>query len=178
MGDPGLGNRLPGDHGHFMYGVAVDSKGTGYWADLSGGNIGEMDARTGEPKLYPVPSPNAGPRRIHMNEKDELWFGENYAFKIGMFDTKTKAFKEWDDPTPWNAVYDAVNDKTGYTWAAGWTTGLVSRLNPKTSEIVQYLLPGFNAEIRRVSVDNSVDRPIFWAGENAEPRVVKVEVLE
>jgi streptogramin lyase len=95
-----------------------------------------------------------------------------------MFDTKTKTFKEWDDPTPWNAVYDAVNDKTGYTWAAGWTTGLVSRLNPKTSEIVQYLLPGFNAEIRRVSVDNSVDRPIFWAGENAEPRVVKVEVLE
>ena len=178
MGDPGLGNRLPGDHGHFMYGVAVDSKGTGYWADLAGGNIGEMDAKTGEPKLYPVPSPNAGPRRIHMNEKDELWFGENYAFKIGMFDTKTKTFKEWDDPTPWDAVYDAVNDKTGYTWAAGWTTGLVSRLNPKTNEIVQYLLPGFNAEIRRVSVDNSVDRPIFWAGENAEPRVVKVEVLE
>ena len=35
--------------------------------------------------------------------------------------------------------------------------------------IVQYLLPGFNAEIRRVSVDNSVDRPMFGAGENAEP---------
>ena len=66
-----------------------------------------------------------------MNEKDELWFGENYAFKIGMFDTKTKQFKEWDDPTPWNAVYDAVSDKTGYVWAAGWTTGLVSRLNPR-----------------------------------------------
>jgi len=178
MPDPGLGNRLPGDHGHFMYGVAVDSKGTGYWADLSGGNIGEMDPKTGESKLYPVPSSNAGPRRIHMNEKDELWFGENFAFKIGMFDTKSKQFKEWDDPTPWNAVYDAVSDKTGYVWAAGWTTGLVSRLNPKTSEIVQYLLPGFNAEIRRVSVDNSVDHPIFWAGENAEPRVVKVEVLE
>ena len=178
MADPGLGNRLPGDHGHFMYGVAVDSKGNGYWADLSGGNIGEMDAKTGEPKLYPVPTPNAGPRRIHMNEKDELWFGENYAFKIGMFDTKNKQFKEWDDPTPWNAVYDAVRDKSGYVWAAGWTTGLVSRLNPDTGMIVQYLLPGFNAEIRRVSVDNSVDRPIFWAGENAEPRVVKVEVLE
>lgn len=178
MPDPGLGNRLPGDHGHFMYGVAVDSNGNGYWADLSGGNIGEMDVKTGEPKLYPVPTPNAGPRRIHMNEKDELWFGENYAFKIGMFDTKTKQFKEWDDPTPWNAVYDAVSDKTGYVWAAGWTTGLVSRLNPQTGVIVQYLLPGFSAEIRRVSVDNSGERPIFWAGENAEPRVVKVEVLE
>jgi virginiamycin B lyase len=178
MPDPGLGNRLPGDHGHFMYGVAVDSKGTGYWADLSGGNIGEMDPKTGETKLYPVPTPNAGPRRMHMNEKDELWIGENYAFKIGMFDTKTKQFKEWDDPTPWNAVYDAVSDKTGYVWAAGWTTGLVSRLNPKTGEIIQYLLPAFNAEIRRVSVDNSGDRPIFWAGENAEPKVVKVEILD
>ena len=176
--DPGLGNRLPGDHGHFMYGVAVDSKGTGFWADLAGGNIGEMDPKTGDVKLYPVPSHNAGPRRINMNEKDELWFGENYAFKIGMFDTKTKQFKEWDDPTPWDAVYDAVRDKTGYVWAAGWTTGLVSRLNPTTGMIVQYLLPGFDAEIRRVSVDNSVDRPIFWAGENAEPRVVKVEVLD
>ena len=71
-----------------------------------------------------------------------------------------------------------ASDKTGYVWAAGWTTALVSRLNPKTGELIQYLLPGINTEIRRVSVDDSVARPIFWAGENAEPRVVKVEVLD
>src|SRR5579862_1948800 len=123
--DFGLGNREAGDHGHFMYGVAVDSRGTGYWADLAGGNIGEMDPKTGNVVLYRTPTPNAGPRRIHMNTQDELWFGENFGFKIGMFDTKTKQFKEWADPTPWDAPYDAVGDKTGIVWAAGWTTGLV-----------------------------------------------------
>jgi streptogramin lyase len=176
--DPGLGGRGPGDHGHFMYGVAVSSKGLGYWADLSGGNIGEMDPKTGKVALYPTPTPNAGPRRIHMDSDDQLWFGENYAFKIGMFDTRTKHFKEWDIPTPWDAPYDAVHDKAGYVWAAGWTTQLVTRLDPRTGEIAQYLLPGLDAEIRRVSVDDSTTPSTFWAGENREQRVVKVEPLQ
>jgi streptogramin lyase len=176
--DPGLGGRAPGDHGHFMYGVDVDSKGAGYWADLSGGNIGKMDGVTGKVTLYAAPTPNSGPRRIHMDSDDQLWYGANYALKIGMFDTKTLQFREWEDPTPWDAPYDAVRDKAGYVWAAGWTTGFVTRLNPMNGEIVQYLLPGFNSEIRRVSVDNKPAHPVFWAGENAEPRIVKVEPLD
>lgn len=30
-----------------------------------------------------------------MDRQDRLWFGENRADKVGMFDTKTRAFQEW-----------------------------------------------------------------------------------
>ena len=161
-----------------MYGVAVDSKGVGYWADLAGGNVGEMDPRTGKTTLYPTPTLNSGVRRLHMDPEDRLWFGENYAFKIGMFDTKTKQFKEWDDPTPWDSPYDVVRDKAGFVWTGGWTTDLATRLDPNTGEIAQYLLPTFDVNIRRVEVDNFTNPPSFLIGENHRAKIALVQPLE
>lgn len=176
--DAGSGGRGPQPHGHFMYGVAVDSKGNGYWADLAGGNVGEMDPKTGKTTLYPTPTVNSGVRRMHMDPEDRLWFGENYAFKIGMFDTRTKQFKEWDDPTPWDSPYDAVHDRAGFVWTGGWTTDLATRLNPNTGEITQYLLPTFDVNIRRVEVDNLTDPPSFLIGENHQAKIALVQPLE
>jgi streptogramin lyase len=115
---------------------------------------------------------------MHIDSEDKLWFGENYALKIGLFDTRTKQFKEWDDSTPWDAPYDAVRDKDGYVWTGGMTTDLVTRLNPNTSEITQYLLPSGGANIRRVEVDNSTTLPTFWVGENHRAKIAKIEPLE
>jgi virginiamycin B lyase len=176
--DEGVGGRGKDPHGHFMYGIGVDSRGVGYWADMSGGNIGEMDPKAGKVDLHPIPTPNSGPRRMHINSDGELWFGENYALKIGMFDIKTGRFKEWDDPTPWDAPYDVVRDKGGYVWTGGMTTDLVTRMNPKTAEITQYLLPSAGANIRRVEVDNSTNPPSFLVGENHAAKIAIVQPLD
>ncbi|MGH9679307.1 MAG: hypothetical protein ACRD4Y_05105, partial [Candidatus Acidiferrales bacterium] len=101
-------------HGHFIYGINADSKGMGYFADMAGGNIGVIDPETGKTSLYPTPSFNSGPRRMHVDSQDRLWFAENFALKVGLFDPKTKQFKEWADPTLWDAPYDAVEDREGY----------------------------------------------------------------
>jgi streptogramin lyase len=176
--DMGIGGRGKEPQGHFMYGVGVDSRGAGYWADMAGGNIAVIDSKTGKVALYPTPTVNSGPRRLHIDSEDRLWFGENYALKIGLFDIRTKQFKEWDDPTPWDAPYDAVCDKAGYVWTGGMTTDLVTRLNPKTGEITQYLLPSPGVNIRRVEVDDSTTPPTFWVGENHQAKIAKVEPLE
>jgi virginiamycin B lyase len=174
----GSGARGPKPRGHSMYGIAVDSKGTPYWADIAGGNLGELDPETGKTTLYPPPTVNSGIRRMHIDWEDKVWFGESYGDKIGMFDTKTKQFKEWDDPAPWDAPYDAVRDKSDHVWTGSWSTDLASRLDPKTGELVQYLLPTFDTNIRRVEVINTTNPPSFLIGENHQAKIAIVQPLE
>jgi hypothetical protein len=56
-------------------------------------------------------------------------------------------------------------------------TDQVARLNTKTDEIVEYLLPR-NTNIRRVFVVDSGPRPVLWVGNNHGRAIVKVEPLD
>ena len=176
-----IGVGMKGDRSevrHLVYGIGVDSSGVGYLADRPGSNIGEIDPQSGKIVMYPTPSPNSGPRRLHVDGEGQVWFAENYAFNFAHFDPKTKQFQEWPDPTPWDAPYDVVRDKNGDLWTGGMTTDLVTRFNPKTGQFTKYLLPGLGVNIRRVEIDNSSPRPTFWVGENHRAKIAKVEPLE
>jgi virginiamycin B lyase len=163
--------------GHRTYGIGVDSKGNGYFADIAGGTIGEVDAKTGHVTLYPTPTPDSGPRRTFMDSGDHYWFGENYASKVGMFDTNTKQFKEWTPPTPWSGAYPAVRDKNGEVWTVGMSTDYVYRLNPDTGAFVEYLLPTVSANLRKVDVDNSTTPVTVWVAEVHKGKLAKIEPL-
>lgn len=161
--------------GHRTYGIGVDSKGNGYFADIAGGTIGEVDAQSGRVTLYPTPTPDSGPRRTFMDKDDNYWFGENYSSKLGMFDTKTKEFKEWTAPTPWGGEYPAVRDKNGNVWTVGMSTDYVYRLNPDTGSFVEYLLPTLSANMRKIDVDNSTNPVTIWVAEVHKGKLAKIE---
>ena len=108
------------------YGVASDSKNNFYGMNLNGTYIIRIDGRTRAVTPFATPTPNAGPRRGHMDAQDRLWFAEFRGNKIGMFDTRTEQFKEWPVPTPWTNVYDAINDVSGHAWADRKSTRLNS----------------------------------------------------
>jgi streptogramin lyase len=55
---------------------------------------------------------------------------------------------------------------------------IILRLNPKTGEFNQYQLPRLGVNVRRVEVDNSGARPVFWVGENHQAKIAKVEPLD
>jgi streptogramin lyase len=159
------------------YGVASDSKNNFYGMNLNGTYIIKVDAKTKHVTPYPTPTPNAGPRRGHMDAQDRLWFAEFRANKIAMFDTRTDTFREWAVPTPWTNVYDAIFDKAGFGWAGGMNNDHVVRVNTRTGETVEYLLPRAT-NIRRVNVDNSTNPPTFWVGNNLGASIIKVEPLD
>ncbi len=163
--------------GHRTYGIGVDSEGNGYFADIAGGTIGRVDAKTGEVQLFPTPTPDSGPRRTNMDREDKYWFGENYVSKIGMFDTKTRTMKEWTPPTPWNGAYPTVRDKTGAVWTVGMSTDYIYRMDPASGEFTEYLLPTLNANLRRVDVDNSTTPPTIWVAEVHQGKLAKIEPL-
>ena len=91
--------------------------------------------------LYKTPTPNSAPRRGSMDSRGHVWFAEYRGNKIAMFDTETQRFQEWMPPTPWAQPYDVVADKNGEAWSGSMVNDRVTRLNPKTGEMVDYLMP-------------------------------------
>jgi virginiamycin B lyase len=165
--------------GNRFYGIESDSRGNFYGASLQLSVIGELLADTGKWTLYPTPTQNAGPRRADFDSQDHFWFAEYYAGKIGMFDTKTKQFQEWDiPPTPWSGPYDVVVDQHGEVWAGGEYADNVYRLNPKTGEVTTYPLPTLEMNIQRMDVDRSANPVTVWAGENHQAKIARVEPLD
>jgi virginiamycin B lyase len=162
---------------HNIYDVIPDSMNNAYFTDFRQGQIGRIDAKTGEVSLFQTPTPRSAPRRGNMDAQDRLWFGEYRGDRIGMFDTKTRAFKEWTLNTRWAAPYDVVLDKNGDAWTGSMVTDQVTRLNTATGEMVDYLLPR-STNIRRVFVDNSTTPVSFWVGSNDGASIVKVEPLD
>jgi len=166
---------VPGPHN--IYDVIPDSRNNVYFTDFRQRHIGRIDAKSGEIKLYEIPTPAAAPRRGTMDAQDRLWFGEYRGDRIGMLDTRTGQFKEWPVSPRWSSPYDVITDKNEEAWTGSMLSDQVTRLNTKTGEAINYLLPR-TTNIRRVYVDNSTTPVTFWVGSNHGASIVKLEPLE
>ena len=162
---------------HNIYDVIPDSKNNVFFTDFRHQHIGRIDAKSGEVKLFEVPTARSSPRRGSMDAQDRLWFGEYRGDRIGMFDTKSEQFKEWKLSTRWASPYDVVLDKNENAWTGSMVTDQVTRLDTKTGEMVDYLLPR-STNIRRVFVDNTTTPVTFWVGSNHGASIIKVEPLD
>ena len=162
---------------HNIYDVIPDSHNNAYFTDFANEHIGRIDAKTGEIKLWVIPTKGAAPRRGQIDAQDRVWFGEYKGNKIGMFDPKTEKFTEWTSPTAYSAPYDVQIDKNGDAWTGSMTTDRVLRLDPKTGKMTEYMLPR-STNIRRVFVDNTTTPPSFWVGNNHGASIVKLEPLD
>jgi len=162
---------------HNIYDVIPDSKNNVFFTDFRLRHIGRLDAKTGEVKMFEVPTAASAPRRGTMDAQDRLWFAQYRGDRIAMFDTKTEEFKEWRIPPRWSAPYDAVLDKNDEAWTGSMVTDQVTRVNTKSGEMVQYLLPR-ETNIRRVFVDNTTSPVTFWVGSNHGHSIVKLEPLD
>src|SRR5260370_31023955 len=115
-----------------IYQVISDAQNNLYLDVMGRQDIGKIDAKTGKITFYPTPTARSAPRRGMMDTLCRLWFGENRANKIGMFDTKTQKFQESDSPTPQLFPYDVPSDKHSEACALGEFADSVLRLNPKS----------------------------------------------
>jgi streptogramin lyase len=157
------------------YGNPVDKDNNVWMLEFSGNSIGRRDAKTGEVKIWTTPAQRTRPRRGRLDDQGRLWFAEYAGNAIGMFDPATDRMKEYKLATPWGNPYDAVPSKGGAeVWTGSMSNDHVSRLNTKSEEITEYLLPR-TTNIRRVFVDETSGRPVLWIGNNHGAAIVKVE---
>jgi streptogramin lyase len=162
---------------HNIYDIFPDPQNNVYFTDLNSELIGKIDAKTKKVTFYETPTYNSAPRRGHFDSQGRFWFGEDRAGRFAMFDPKTEKFQEWPLSTPYSGAYDVVLDKNGFAWTGSMQTDRITRLNVKTGEMVEYLLPRFT-NIRKVEVDNSTNPVSFWVADDEGASLVRLEALE
>jgi streptogramin lyase len=159
------------------YGIPSDKDNNLYLLEFGANNIGRIDAKTKEFKVFTTVTAGSRPRRGRFDAEGRLWFAEYGNNSIGMLDPASGKIQEWAVPIPWSAPYHVVPDKNGEVWAGSMWTDRVTRLDPKTSQFTDYLLPR-ETNIRRVFIDNSTTPVTFWTGSNHGASVLKLEPLD
>ena len=156
-----------------IYQVISDSQNNLWMAEFQLGHIGKIDAKTTQVSWYPMPTAKARSRRMNIDDQDRITVTEYRGNKVAVFDTRSEKFEEYGLP-PHTYPYRANFDKNGEIWASTMHTDRVVRVNPKTGESMQYLMPS-DTNMRTVFVDNSTSPVTFWVGSNHDHRLVKVE---
>ena len=169
-------DQLPPGRRYGIYQVISDSKNNVWMAEFADGHLGRIDAKTLKVTWFALPTPHGRARRMEIDDADRIMLTEYRANKVAVFDTRTEQFTEYNLP-PYTFPYRANVDKNGEIWASTMSTDRVTRLNPKTGEAVQYLMPG-DTNMRTVFVDNSTTPVSFWVGSNHAHALVKVEPLD
>jgi virginiamycin B lyase len=144
----------------FAHGITLNSKGHIFWAEITGGQVGELDPETGKQIRHYTPR-RGGMLQVATDQDDNVWFGMvKGPGGVGMIDAKTGAVHQWQTPTPDNLIYGlAISPKDGTVWGAGYSKGQVTEFNPKTEEYTEYYAPASWGEIRRIGVDS---KGIVW----------------
>jgi streptogramin lyase len=147
----------------FLHGITADSKGHIYWAEIIGGQLGELDPATGKQIRHYTPR-RGGMLQVVTDKDDNIWFGMvKGPGGVGKLDAKTRVVHQWQTPTPDNLIYGlAASPVDGTIWGAGYSKGQVTKFDPKTEEYTEYYAPGSWGQIRRIGVDS---KGIVWFSE-------------
>ena len=161
------------------YGLPTDKDNNVYMLEFGDTRIGKLDAKTNVAKIWTTPMVRSRPRRGRVDDQNRLWFAEYGGNAIGMFDPATRGRSRSGSCRRRGARPTTLRRPRTATevWTGSMLSDQVSRLNPKTDEIVEYLLP-HPTNIRRVFVDESGPRPVLWVGNNHGAAIVRVEPLD
>ena len=138
-----------------------------FWAGggpASGGHaIKLLDIRTGKVLILET-SRQSSPARGGFDPEGNPWFGGRGG-SILTLNVKARRIREYWPPspyTPYTAFYEAMPDKNGEVWAGILHGGGFLRLNPRTEQWTEYVLPEPYANDYRTWIDNSTNPISVW----------------
>ena len=106
-----------------------------YVANWNGQSIAEIDIRTHELTLHPVPIPNASPYDVDVADDHMVWVTLRNAGRVGRFNPDTRKWTVFMLPTlGYEARHISVDRPRGDVWVPSWRTSKVARLQLRTSE--------------------------------------------
>ncbi|HWG07210.1 MAG TPA: carboxypeptidase regulatory-like domain-containing protein [Beijerinckiaceae bacterium] len=166
----------PGAPPAYAYDIVANQQNDAYGMGMTNDNIWKTDAKTLATSYYQIPTKGAGGRRGHIDSQNRLWWAEFFGNGLAMFDPTDQKITEWKIPTPFVNPYDAQFDDKTYMWAGGMASDLVERLNTKTGEFTEYLLP-HETNIRHVDVQKSDGLSSLWVEDQHNGKIIHIEPL-
>ena len=163
---------------HMGYEPAMDSKGNWYITDFGASYMVQIEAKTKKTNWIKTPTAFSEPRRGKMDAQDRFWFAEYTADNIAVLDTKTLKIQEWPTGVKWSGPYTvSIPDAKGRVYAPAGAADRVFRLDPKTNEVVGYLMPTQDFDVKQAVIDPSNPK-VLWMGNERNARLMKLEALD
>jgi virginiamycin B lyase len=159
------------------YQVMSDSQNNGWFSVMGRNDVGRIDAKTGEIKIWKTDIKDSGPRRGMVDAQDRLWTALNRTDSVSVLDPKTGKFDFYSTGIPEYYAYDVWADKHGEVWTSTEYADRVVRINTNTREAIPYLLPG-PTNMRRANGDNRMTPAHFWVGATHTASIVRLEPLD
>lgn len=154
------------------YGFSIDHKGDIWFGEYANNAIGRLDPQTGEIDDFPVPIPNAVPRKVTTDEQGNIWLALHETGQIVRIDPNhiemghPEQMKTFAPPEEHTGTYSLSADlKNGYIWASFQSMDRIARFDPKTDTWVEFSVPYPESDIRRVEVDQKNPNRVWWSGD-------------
>jgi virginiamycin B lyase len=156
------------------YGIKVNSKGIPFF-DLFGTNkIGSIDPKTMQITEYPLPNPQARPRRIAIDANDIVWYTDYRRGYLGRLDSQTKQVKEYASPGGTGSQpYGITTTPDGAVWysESGIEPNTLVRFDPRTETLQKWDIPSGGGVVRHMVTAPSGELLLAYSGINKIGRV-------
>jgi len=122
----------------------VDAQGNVWVGEMNANRLGQLNARTGGVKNWPLPGGHYGIMGTVIDRKGTIWFSEQFANYIGHFDPASQAFQTFPLGT-WKGAalgpQDLQFDAHGFLWFTASDGSAIGRLDPRTRAVRVWPLP-------------------------------------
>jgi virginiamycin B lyase len=150
------------------YGISTTRAGAVWYASLAGSHIARIDTRSGRARIVEPPTDGQGARRIWPDSSGRLWVSEWNAGKLGVYNPRTRRWREWRLPGGNPQPYAVYVDDADLVWLTDFGANSLVRFDPARRRFESFRLPREGANVRQLlGRDGEV-----WGAESGTDRLV------
>lgn len=159
------------------YGITVGGDRRMWIVENSVNQIARIDPVTGQFEEFPIVVKDSVARKLGTDWDGNLWVGLHGSGSLLRIDFKTLEQKEFKTPSEDSGVYLADADmKNRLIWTSLHHVDKLASFDPATSTWKEYPLMYAETDVRRIEVDTSDPRRIWYSGV-LSGRIGYIEVL-
>lgn len=140
-----------------------------YFASLAGNYLGRVDG-PGKVTVLDPPTARQGARRAWSDSRGRVWVSYWSAGRVGRYDPKTAAWREWRLPGGTPLPYAVYVDSEDKVWLSDFQSNALVRFDPRTERFDTVPLPSRNAAIRQLDGRSGE----VWGGESGTDKLVRI----
>jgi len=162
--------RAASGFGPIPYELRVAPTGEVWVSELAGNRVFSHDPASDRYRMYEMPSPHSGPRRLDVGPDGSIWIPEYSGNRLARLDPATGRFGEFELPVPDALPYVVrIDARRGRIWIGTGAADAIFLFDPASRRFTTYPLPTRGALVRHLDVDDS--NGDLWIAYGASPGV-------